>query len=89
MVLTASLCDTPHIMSLSYVNNASAFAVGLRLTMLQIYLYKYWTVAETQKLIRSLTYNLNIFVTMQQIMLQKVQIMSNGGSLYFFTKISY
>ena len=36
-----------------------------------------------------LTYNLNIYVTMQQVPLQKVQIMSNGGSLYFFTKISY
>ena len=27
----------------------SAYAVGLRLTMLQIYLYQYWTVAKTQK----------------------------------------
>ena len=36
-------------MSLSKVNNASAYAVRLRLTMLQIYLYQYWTVAETQK----------------------------------------
>ena len=40
-------------MSLSKVNNASAYAVGLRLTMLQIYLYQYWTVAETQKKGRS------------------------------------
>ena len=31
----------------------SAYAVGLRLTMLQIYLYQYWTVAETQKKGRS------------------------------------
>ena len=53
MVLTASQCDAPHIMSLSLVNNASAYAVGLLLTMLQIYLYQYWTVAETQKKGRS------------------------------------
>ena len=49
MVLTASQCDAPHKMSLSKVNNASAYAVGLRMTMLQIYLYQYWTMAETQK----------------------------------------
>ena len=30
-----------------------SYAVGLRLTMLQIYLYQYWTVAETQKKGRS------------------------------------
>ena len=53
MVLTASQFDAPHIMSLSQVNNASAYAVGLRLTTLQIYQYKYWTVAETQKKGRS------------------------------------
>ena len=53
MVLTASQCDAPHIMSLSY--NASAYAAGLRLTMLHIYLYQYWTVAETQKKGRSET----------------------------------
>ena len=53
MVLTASQCDAPHIMSLSQVNNASVYAVGLRLTMLQIYLYKYQTVAKTQKKKRS------------------------------------
>ena len=53
MVLTASQCEAPHIMSMSQVNNASAYAVGLRLTMLQIYLYQYWTVAETQKKGRS------------------------------------
>ena len=43
-----SQCDAQHI-SLSMVNNASAYAVGFRLTMLQIY----WTVAETQKKGRS------------------------------------
>ena len=32
-------------MSLSYVNNVSAYAVGLRLTML----YQYWTVAKTKR----------------------------------------
>ena len=53
MVLTAFLCDAPHIMSLSLVNNASAYAVGLRRTMLQIYLYQYLTVAELQKKGRS------------------------------------
>jgi hypothetical protein len=31
----------------------SAYTVGLHLTMLQIYLYQYWTVAETQKKGRS------------------------------------
>ena len=37
--LTATLCDTPHIKSLSKGNNASAYAtVGLRLTILQIQL---------------------------------------------------
>ena len=36
-------------MSLSYVNNASAYAIGLRLLMLQIYLHQYWTVAEMHK----------------------------------------
>ena len=41
------------MMSLSKVNNASEYAVLLRLTMLQIYLYQYWTVAETQKKERS------------------------------------
>ena len=35
--------------SLSYVNNASTYAIGLRLTMLQTYLYQYWHVAKTQK----------------------------------------
>ena len=36
-------------MSLSLVNNASEYAVGLCLTMLKIYLFQYWIVAETQK----------------------------------------
>ena len=36
-------------MSLSLVNNASEYAVGLCLTMLKIYLYQYWTVAEMQR----------------------------------------
>ena len=40
-------------MSLSLVNIASAYDVVLRLTILQIYLYQYWTVAETQKKGRS------------------------------------
>ena len=48
MVLTASLCDAPNVNEFE-VNNASAYAVGFHLTMLQIYLYQYWTVAETQK----------------------------------------
>ena len=49
-VLTANLCDAPHIDSLIKGNNASAYieAKGLRLTMLQFHLYQYWTVAETQ-----------------------------------------
>ena len=61
MVLTASLCNALHmnefelgIYAIIKINiclfiNASAYAVGLRLTMLQNYLYLYWTVAETQK----------------------------------------
>ena len=49
MVLTTSLCDVPHINEFELGNNASAYAVGLRLTMLHIYMYQYWTVAETQK----------------------------------------
>ena len=36
-------------MSLSKVYNASAYAVGLRLTILHVYLYQYWTVAETHE----------------------------------------
>ena len=35
MALTASMCDASHIMS---INNVSAHAILLRLTMLQIYL---------------------------------------------------
>ena len=34
-------------------NNASAYVIGLRLTMLQTHLYQYWTVAETQLIRRS------------------------------------
>ena len=50
MVLTASLCDAPHINEFELgKKKASANAVGFRLTMLQIYLYQYWTVAETHK----------------------------------------
>ena len=48
MVKTAALRDAQHMKSLSKGNNASAYAVWLRLTMLQIHLYQYWTVAETQ-----------------------------------------
>ena len=42
-ILTANLCDAPHIKSLSKGNNASAYikAKGLRLTMLQLHLYQY------------------------------------------------
>ena len=36
MVLTASLCDAPLIDEFE-VNNTSAYAVGLRLTMTKIY----------------------------------------------------
>ena len=47
MVLTASLCDAPNIKSLSKVNNVSTYAVvGLPLTILKIYDYQYWTMAE-------------------------------------------
>ena len=42
------MCDAPHIKSMRKGNNVSESVVGLRLTMLQIYLYQYWTVAETQ-----------------------------------------
>ena len=35
--------------SLSYVNNASTYAIGLRLTILQTYLCQYWYVANIQK----------------------------------------
>jgi hypothetical protein len=49
MVLTASLCDAPNIKSLSKVNNVSTYAVvGLPLTILKIYHYQYWTMAEMQ-----------------------------------------
>ena len=41
MVITATLCNSQHLKSLSKGNNASAYVKGLRMTMLQIHLYKY------------------------------------------------
>ena len=46
MVLTATFCDDQHIKSLGKGNNASVYAAGLRLTMLQFHLFQSWTVAE-------------------------------------------
>ena len=37
-VLTASLCDAPHIKSLIMRNNPNTYSVRLRQTMLQIHL---------------------------------------------------
>ena len=47
MLLTSSLCDAPHINEFEL--GLSADAVGLRLTILQVYLYQYWTEAEPHK----------------------------------------
>ena len=74
MVLTASLCDAPYLMSLSQVNNVSAYAVWLRLTMLQIYLYQYWTMAETLKekeIGFSTTYSVPVHVSTYLLLLYK------------------
>ena len=44
ILLTATQCDAHYIKSKE--NNTSAYAVGLRLTMLEIHWYQYQTVAE-------------------------------------------
>ena len=58
-------------MSFSKVDNMSAYAIGLRLTMLQIYLYQYWTRNETQKKGRvgMSSYAIGLRLTMLQIYL--------------------
>ena len=47
MVPTASLNDAPLINEFELGKKTeSAYAVGLRLTMMQIFLYQYWTLAK-------------------------------------------
>ena len=78
-----SVHDHNHIRSLSQVNNASAYAVGLRLTMLQIYLYQYWTVAETQKKGRSAPRPcVDLIIIIRYT--NKTQIWYGGMNQYFF-----
>ena len=43
-----NLCDAPNIKILSKENKASAYVLGMRLTMLQIHLYQSWTMADMQ-----------------------------------------
>jgi hypothetical protein len=84
MVLTASLCDVLHMDEFELGKlRKCIYAVGLRLTMLQIYLYQYWTVAEMQKKGRSAPRPCTARGKSTYSKLIKGMLLQNGQSLCF------
>ena len=49
-MVTATLCDASHINSSSKRNNTSAYVIMLRLTIVQIHLYQFWTLVCWRKI---------------------------------------